>query len=130
MIDIISVILLKITLRLCCFLNLVSLIDIGDNLNIKTYNLLHLQQINKSILLHTTLRVFKLISSHAIRHISFYILYLGTLYVLKILITMHIFLKFAKCINFSHEHEIVCSTKQHYGVVKLHPHDSLLYTIR
>ena len=71
MIEIISVILLKITLRLCCFLNLISLIDIGDNLNIKTYNLLHLQQISKSILsilLHTTLRVFKLISSHAIRH--------------------------------------------------------------
>ena len=70
MIDIISVILLKITLRLCCFLKLISLIDIGDKLNIKTYNLLHSHQINKSILLDTTLRVFKLISSHAIRHMG------------------------------------------------------------
>ena len=70
-----------------------------------------------------------LLSFH-ILFISFYILYLETLYVLKILITMHIFLRFVKCINFSLEHEIMCSAKQHYGVVNLHPHDSLLYTIR
>ena len=33
-----------------------------------------------------------------------YILYLETLYISKILITMPLFLRFAKCINFSLEH--------------------------